>query len=154
MDSFDNFQYESASSYGPLGVLDDNSSVYTANTHETTSLDLETLSFSDPRGASVNGHVGSKQPTPRIPLDEDFDGVLDDLKEENAVVLPPHACRSAPLLSNKCCFRLTLFTPRQLLRDPFTRFSRQVSRLLQMVLQLSRQHVRFSHRQPSRARQA
>jgi regulator of nonsense transcripts 1 len=97
MDSFDNFQYESASSYGPLGIIDDNSSVYTANTQEITSLDLESLSISDAPGASPNGHIGSKHPTPRIPLDEDFDGVLDDLKEENAVVLPPHACRYAIL---------------------------------------------------------
>jgi hypothetical protein len=31
----------------------------------------------------------------RIGMDEDFDAVLDDLKDESAVDLPPHACRSA-----------------------------------------------------------
>jgi hypothetical protein len=47
MDTFDNFQYESASSYGgALSVVDDNSSVYTANTQSHSTLDLESLSVS------------------------------------------------------------------------------------------------------------
>ncbi|KAH6918240.1 hypothetical protein BKA70DRAFT_1246629 [Coprinopsis sp. MPI-PUGE-AT-0042] len=40
MDSFDNFQYDNGSSYGPLGIVDDTSSVYTANTNDNASVDL------------------------------------------------------------------------------------------------------------------
>ncbi|KAF6763798.1 RNA helicase-domain-containing protein [Ephemerocybe angulata] len=101
MDSFDNFQYDSASSYGGIGVVDDNSSVYTANTQDNVSVDLSTLALSEynPSGSGANGHSqshsysgsangGEKDGT----LDEDFDAVLDDLKDESAVDLPPHAC--------------------------------------------------------------
>lgn len=95
MDSFDNFQYDSASSYGGMGVLDDTSSVYTANTQDNaSSVDLASLSLSEYNGS--NGHSGHRhQPKnpPRTALDEDFDAVLDDLKDEAAVDLPPHACR-------------------------------------------------------------
>jgi regulator of nonsense transcripts 1 len=95
MDAFDNFQSESASSYGGGGGADDDSSVYTANTRSNLSVNLESLSISDYPSASSNapGH-GHRQNT-RGPIDEDYDGVLDDLKEEGAVALPPHACRQA-----------------------------------------------------------
>jgi regulator of nonsense transcripts 1 len=96
MDTFDNFQYESASSYGgALSVVDDNSSVYTANTQSHSTLDLESLSISDyPLSAapSTNGHQHIHNQV-RAGLDEDFDAVLDDLKDEGAMDLPPHACR-------------------------------------------------------------
>ena len=47
MDTFENFQYDSASSYGGIGVVDDTSSVYTANTASQSSVpvDLEGLSI-------------------------------------------------------------------------------------------------------------
>lgn len=78
MDSFDNFQYDSTSSYG---VVDDNSSVYTANTQDnSSSVDLSNLSIQD--YPATHG-----RPTG---LEEDFDDVKDD---SNAVDLPPHACR-------------------------------------------------------------
>jgi regulator of nonsense transcripts 1 len=97
MDSFDNFQYESASSYGGIGIVDDNSSVYTANTQSHTSLDLESLSISDyPTSDSIgaNGHAhGGHHHAARNGVEEDFDAVLDDLKDEGAVDLPSHACR-------------------------------------------------------------
>jgi regulator of nonsense transcripts 1 len=99
MDTFDNFQYESASSYGgALSVVDDNSSVYTANTQSHSTLDLESLSVSDyslSAAASTNGHAGHQHihNQGRAAVDEDYDAVLDDLKDEGAVVLPPHACR-------------------------------------------------------------
>jgi hypothetical protein len=36
MDSFDNFQYDTTSSYGGMGIVDDTSSVYTSNTQVTS----------------------------------------------------------------------------------------------------------------------
>jgi len=102
MDSFDNFQYDSASSYGGLGVVDDTSSVYTASTQDgTSSVDLSSLSLSEFNGASsvthehTNHHQHSQA---RNGLDEDFDTVLDDLKDEGVLDLPPHACRCAASL--------------------------------------------------------
>lgn len=94
MDSFDNFQYDSASSYGGIGVVDDTSSVYTANTQDNVSVDLSNLSISEyDSAASSNGQGLSDSHPSRANLDEDFDAVLDDLKDEAAVDLPPHACR-------------------------------------------------------------
>jgi len=96
MDSFDNFQYESASSYGGIGIVDDTSSVYTANTQDNaSSVDLSTLSISE-HNSLGNGHAHhqhSQNHAVRNGIDEDFDAVLDDLKDEGAVDLPPHACR-------------------------------------------------------------
>jgi regulator of nonsense transcripts 1 len=103
MDSFDNFQYESASSYDGIGIVDDTSSVYTANTQDNaSSVDLSGLSISEYNSAS-NGHAHhqrSQNHPIQNGLDEDFDAVLDDLKDEGVVDLPPHACR--------CVFRLSL----------------------------------------------
>jgi regulator of nonsense transcripts 1 len=103
MDTFDNFQYDSASSYGGMGVVDDNSSVYTANTQDNTaeSIDLSNLSISNFSAhsptSSANGHGAHHRNrdhnTGRAGVEEDFDAVLDDLKDEGAVDLPPHACR-------------------------------------------------------------
>ena len=99
MDTFENFQYDSASSYGPMGVVDDTSSVYTANTANQSNLatDLDSLSITDDRSVvtSPNGHHHDthSHAVPRNGLDEDFDAVLDDLKDEGQVELPPHACR-------------------------------------------------------------
>jgi regulator of nonsense transcripts 1 len=94
MDSFDNFQYDSASSYGGIGIVDDNSSVYTANTADNaSSVDLSSLSISDYNHSHpvANGHAHAH--SVRSGIDEDFDAVLDDLKDDGAVDLPPHACR-------------------------------------------------------------
>lgn len=98
MDSFENYQYESASSYGGIGIVDDTSSVYTVNTSQSNvPLDLDNLSITDDRSvvASPNGHAhhGHAQTAARDAIDEDFDAVLDDLKDEGQVDLPPHACR-------------------------------------------------------------
>lgn len=82
MDNFDNFQYDSASSYGGgIGVVDDNSSVYTANTQEDnqSSVDISSLSITEP--SIANGQVQV----------EDFDAGIDG--DEGAVDLPAHACR-------------------------------------------------------------
>lgn len=83
--------------------MDDTSSVYTANTQDNASVDLSTLSISEYNtAASPNGKtLDDSQPNPAS-LDEDFDSVLDDLKDEAAVDLPPHACRFVAS---------TLFTP-------------------------------------------
>ena len=91
MDSFDNFQYDSASSYGGMGIVDDNSSVYTANTNSHTPIDLDSLSISDSVSVNGNGHQHHHHMSPR--MEDDFDAVLDDLKDEGVVDLPPHACR-------------------------------------------------------------
>lgn len=93
MDSFDNFQYDSASSYG--GIVDDTSSVYTANTQDNASpLDLSGLSISE-YNSKGNGHAHHEhyQNHPiQNGLEEDIYAVLDDLKDEGVVDLPPHAC--------------------------------------------------------------
>ena len=99
MESFENFQYENASSYGgALSVVDDNSSVYTANTQDTasSSVDLSSLSISGSSsvyGGPSNGHAHAQHDARSGGSEDDFDGVLDDLKDESAVALPPHACR-------------------------------------------------------------
>lgn len=100
MDSFENYQYDSASSYGEMGIVDDTSSVYTVNTSQSNvPLDLDTLSITDDRSvvASPNGHDhhSHSQSAAANGIDEDFDAVLDDLKDEGQIDLPPHACRYA-----------------------------------------------------------
>ncbi|KAI0797466.1 RNA helicase-domain-containing protein [Abortiporus biennis] len=98
MDSFENFQYDSASSYGGMAVVDDNTSIYTANTTSQSNLpsDLDGLSITDDRSVviSPNGHnhERSSHPSSRNGMEDDFDAVLDDLKDEGQVDLPPHAC--------------------------------------------------------------
>ncbi|EAU88694.1 ATP dependent helicase [Coprinopsis cinerea okayama7 len=97
MDTFDNFQYDNGSSYGGMSVVDDTSSVYTANTQDNVSVDLSNLSLSEYNpSSSGNGHAGHSHVSPKnqqgTGLDEDFDAVLDDLKDEAEVDLPPHAC--------------------------------------------------------------
>ncbi|CAK5277486.1 unnamed protein product [Mycena citricolor] len=97
MDTFDNFQYDSASSYGGMGIVDDNSSVYTANTADNaSSVDLSSLSISGSSEyiSSPDATNGQTNPhnAPRAGIEEDFDAVLDDLKDDSVVDLPPHAC--------------------------------------------------------------
>ncbi|KAJ7600157.1 RNA helicase-domain-containing protein [Mycena floridula] len=62
------------------------------NTQDTASVDISGLSLSD--SFDANGHSHSV----RNGLDEDFDGVLEDLKDDGAMELPPHACPETPLL--------------------------------------------------------
>lgn len=102
MESFDNFQYDSGSSYGGvtgMGIVDDNSSVYTSTTtNDKSTLDLDSLSISgSTNGASAHKHShssrGGAAAAAAAVLDEDFENVLDDLKDEGAADLPPHACR-------------------------------------------------------------
>jgi regulator of nonsense transcripts 1 len=92
MDAFDNFQYDSSSSYGGMGIVDDTSSVYTSTTqNDGPALYLESLSLSDDR-SQISSPQNDRQHVPNGSLSEDFDAVLDDLKDEGAVDLPPHAC--------------------------------------------------------------
>jgi regulator of nonsense transcripts 1 len=106
MDTFDNFQFDSSSSYGGIGIVDDTSSVYTSNStsQNYTPVDsLENLSITDQDVSSLdnystNGHerhhhINDSRMQAQNGFDEDFDAVLDDLKDENQVELPPHACR-------------------------------------------------------------
>lgn len=93
MDNFDNFQYDSASSYGgAISVIDDNSSVYTATTNTGTPLDLESLSIVDDR-SQTSSYSNGRHEDHHHTIDEEFDAVLDDLKDEGTMDLPPHACR-------------------------------------------------------------
>lgn len=94
MDSFDNFQYDSASSYGGAGIVDDTSSVYTSNTQDNvSSVDLSSLSISEYNlTPAANGHAHNLSHNLQL-RDDDFDAVLDDLKDESAVDLPSHACK-------------------------------------------------------------
>ena len=97
---FANYQYDSASSYGGLPIVDDTSSVvsgFTTSTQNRPADDLESLvslSLSEraPSGGSSNPPEGQTL-LQSAAVDEELDGVLDDLKDESAVELPPHACR-------------------------------------------------------------
>lgn len=104
MDTFDNFQYGSGSSYGDLPVVDDTSSVvsgFTTNTQNRLPIELESLSSlsisGGPFGQQKNGRDAIEGQAFARPdaVDEELDGALEDLKDENAVELPPHACRYA-----------------------------------------------------------
>lgn len=107
MDSFENFQYDSASSYGGgIGIVDDTSSIYTANTTSQSSVpvDLESLSITDDRSVIAEPHGTNENGYTHAPSsagnDDDFDAILNDLKDEGQVDLPPHACRYiTPLLA-------------------------------------------------------
>jgi regulator of nonsense transcripts 1 len=92
---FENFQYDSTSSYGGLSVVDDTSSVYT--TSGTQALpELDALSLAEASAVAeerAHAHVQEQQAIRRLGADDDIDGVLDDLKDEGQVDLPPHACR-------------------------------------------------------------
>jgi regulator of nonsense transcripts 1 len=93
MDSFDNFQYDSASSYGGMGIVDDTSSIYTSNTQDHVAVDIDRLSILDDRthaSSSMDNDLELQSTNGSIA--DDFDAVLDDLKEESQVDLPPHAC--------------------------------------------------------------
>lgn len=106
MDTFDNFQFDSASSYGGIGVVDDTSSVYTTDADASSQSSrvpiesLENLSLDDNTSDRVlfTGVIDEQPPlTGQDPMehafDEDFDGVLDELQDDSQVELPPHACR-------------------------------------------------------------
>jgi regulator of nonsense transcripts 1 len=88
MESFENFN-DANSQYGPI---DDTASMVsgytTTNTAKTQedALDLTSLSLSD--------KLGTKDEDAKFSVvDEDFDGVLEDIKDNDALNLPPHACR-------------------------------------------------------------
>lgn len=98
---FENYQYDSASSYGGLPIVDDTSSVvsgFTTSTHNRPGDDLESLSSLSISGPRIPSGTHANKPESQSLLqagaiDEELDGVLDDLKDESAVELPPHACR-------------------------------------------------------------
>ncbi len=128
MDTFDNFQYENSSAYGGMSVIDDNSSIYTDNTREDTvsNIDLSSLSISD--NASQSNGTGLI--TGVATIDEDFDAVLDDLKEEGIVDLPPHACRFVSYVE----FVGFINALGQLLWHPFPSIRCEMFDMFQMVL--------------------
>lgn len=101
MDSFENFQYDSASSYGGMGsIVDDTSSIYTgvsnSQGHLPTDLEsLQSLSLSDSLTPATSGYarLDHHHHLMNPAVEEDVEAVLDDLKDEGQVDLPPHACR-------------------------------------------------------------
>jgi regulator of nonsense transcripts 1 len=106
MDSFDNFQFDSASSYGGIGIVDDTSSVYTTDADASSQSSrvpiesLENLSLDDNANdrALYTGVIEERSPLSgpgsiEHAFDEDFDNVLDELPDDSQVELPPHACR-------------------------------------------------------------
>lgn len=95
MEDFDT--YDSASQYG-LGMMDDTASMisgYTTRTQKTLELgsqleaDFDQLSVAE--STSASGAVNYARAV--LPGEEDFDGVLDDVKDDTSGDLPPHACR-------------------------------------------------------------
>lgn len=97
MESFDNYR-DSVSQYGASTIADDTASMLSGYTTDTRNLPqvLESLSISGSTDAA-NGHGQTSTPSRNMAdsklLDDDFDGVLDDLKDDSVVDLPPHACR-------------------------------------------------------------
>jgi len=107
MDTFDNFQFDSASSYGGIGIVDDTSSVYTTDADASSQSSrvpiesLESLTLLDDSTSDRAEFTGvldeqpiiaSRGPMEQV-FDEDLDGVLDELPDDGQVELPPHACR-------------------------------------------------------------
>ena len=94
MESFDNYR-DSASQYGASALTDDTASMISGYTTDTQNLpqELESLSISGNTDAHGHSNGQSRAHADAKILDDDFDGVLDDLKDEGAVDLPPHACR-------------------------------------------------------------
>lgn len=97
MDSFDNFQYDTNSSYGGIPIVDDTSSIVSGCTTDTQGrlpASLESLSGLSLSEESSRIDVNDQQLLIKAnAVDEDLDGVLEDLKDEGSVELPPHACR-------------------------------------------------------------
>lgn len=97
MDDFD--AYDTASQYGQ--GLDDTASMisgYTARTQKTTTTGILLEEELDKLELG-NGSSSIPSAAPKTILDDDFDGVLDDTKEDVPADLPPHACRSVLPLS-------------------------------------------------------
>lgn len=92
LDSFPNFPLDTASQYGGA-PLDDTVSLISGYTQQH----LEDGAESVINGSEVNGRRNSQ----RARIEEDFDSVLDDLKD-GPVDLPPHACRSVMTVSVFC----------------------------------------------------
>ncbi len=119
MESFDNYN-DTASQYGPP-PLDDTASMfsgYTSKNGDNTPLNLDSLSLSDQ----------TPLPASDVKSEEDFDGVLDDLKDEDAEAFP-HACRQVFAFASTHP-QLTGTTPFQLLWHSFTGFSGKMPGLL------------------------
>ncbi len=153
MDSFDNFQYDSASSYGGIGVVDDTSSIYTSGTQSHVPVDIESLSILDDHAHPTSSTDNDLElQSANGSVTEDFDAVLDDLKEESQVDLPPHACWFVLPISRLVAPPLTDCS--QLLRHTQPCLRRKVSRMFQVVLQFARQYIGLTYCQslgPSQA---
>jgi regulator of nonsense transcripts 1 len=98
-DSFDNnYSYsETASQYGG-GVLDDTASMISGYTNSdlrtgVLTSDLDNLSISGESSKKTGAANGHSTDVMAARGDDDFDGVLDDMKDDAIVDLPPHACR-------------------------------------------------------------
>lgn len=155
MQAFDDF--DSSSQYG-VG-LDDTSSVisgYTARTQQTgvqysqletaSQLGLDTLSLAD-ESSAVSAAGGGKS----VAGEEDFDGILDDMKDDGSVELPTHACRLVISFQDK---ELRFTFLRKLLWNSLAPFGCQMSDMLEMVLQLAGKHFCFTYRESSRSCEA
>jgi len=94
MESFDNYR-DSASQYGASALADDTASMPSGYTTDTRNLptELESLSISGSKDGQTQSNSQVRTHADTKILDDDFDGVLDDLKDEPGVNLPPHACR-------------------------------------------------------------
>jgi hypothetical protein len=96
MDDFD--VYDTASQYGQ--GLDDTASMisgYTSRTQKTSNTgiliekELDKLDL----GEDINSSIPTSTPKPI--LEDDFDGVLEDVKDDGITELPHHACRFAAI---------------------------------------------------------
>jgi len=90
----DSFQsYDSISHYGGgHSVTDDTASVisgYTTTNQRRLTDELEALGLND----DAASHVGHQSRAQRARAEDEFESVLDDLKADSMVDLPPHACR-------------------------------------------------------------
>ena len=104
----DNFQsFDSASHYGGAhSIAEDTASVISGYTTTTSAHrrpltdDLESLSLND---EVLTPFTHTSRPH-RARGEDDFEGVLDEFKEDSLVNLPPHACRSVRALAYRILF--------------------------------------------------
>ena len=91
-DQFDS--YDSASQYG-IGLDEDTVSMvsgYTARTQKTETASSQLEHDFDQLSVTDENSLESAANLLRM-TEDDFDGVLEDSKDEAAADLPPHACR-------------------------------------------------------------
>lgn len=95
----ENFQSYQSSTYGGASAADDTASLISGYTTALTVNvvdDLDTPSFTDEPSKTFTHNSTQhdrRHISKTVRLEDDLEGVLDDLKDDAAIDLPSHACR-------------------------------------------------------------